>query len=152
LQARVSAECGHALPPSLGSSLARVRFCEPPPHDLVHVDQAVQLGTSQSTAQGKVLQGRVSWECGHAAPPNFGATLLRLRCCEPVPHDLVHVDQAPKVRTTQLTGHADRLQVRISWACGHTLPPNLGAVRMRLRRCAPVPHDLVQVDHALKAP
>ena len=38
LQVRVSAECGQATPPALGCTLGRVRFCEPVPHDLVHVE------------------------------------------------------------------------------------------------------------------
>ena len=50
LQLRVSAECGQALPPFLGSTVARLRFCTPVPHDLVQVDQADQAGTTQSGA------------------------------------------------------------------------------------------------------
>ena len=63
--ARVSAECGHALPPKLGCTVARLRFCEPVPHDLVHVDQAPKVGTTQSTAHAAVLQLRVSARYGH---------------------------------------------------------------------------------------
>ena len=38
----------------------RLRFCEPPPHDLVHVDQAFQPLVTQSAGQLCVLHGRVS--------------------------------------------------------------------------------------------
>ena len=38
----------------------RLRFCEPPPHDLVHVDQAFQLLVTQFTGQANVLHARVS--------------------------------------------------------------------------------------------
>jgi hypothetical protein len=37
LQDCVSALCGHALPPSIGSLVARVRLWLPLPHDAVHV-------------------------------------------------------------------------------------------------------------------
>jgi hypothetical protein len=37
LQLCVSALCGHAAPPSIGSVVARERLWLPPPHDLVHV-------------------------------------------------------------------------------------------------------------------
>ena len=40
LHACVSAECGHAAPPAQASVCARLRGCEPPPHDLVHVEPA----------------------------------------------------------------------------------------------------------------
>ena len=36
LHARVSALCGHALPPLRGWVSVRERRCEPVPHDLVH--------------------------------------------------------------------------------------------------------------------
>jgi len=43
-----------------------------------------------------------------------GSVWARLRCCEPVPHDLVHVDQAPKPRVMQSVAHAEVLQARVS--------------------------------------
>jgi hypothetical protein len=47
------------------------------------------------------LQSRVSALCGHALPPKSAcARTVRLRVWEPAPeplsHDTVHVDQAPK--------------------------------------------------------
>ena len=35
--------------------------------------------------------------------------------------------------------------------CGHATPPKVGSVCARLGCCAPVPHDVVQVDQAPKA-
>jgi hypothetical protein len=102
------------LPPNLGSVVARLRFCKPVPQDLVHADQLTQVGTMQSTAQEKMLQVRVSAECGHAEPPFMGSIVARLRCCEPEPHDFVHGDQAFQAGTTQLIGHAWRLHGRVS--------------------------------------
>ena len=51
------------------------------------------------------MQLRISSPCGHEAPPFCGATIVRLRDCEPLPHDVVHVDHESKALTTQFTGH-----------------------------------------------
>ena len=77
--------------------MARLRDCEPVSHDLVHVDQAENVPKTQSVEHVGALQPRVSAECGHALPPFWGSVVERLRFCEPPPHDLVHVDQAPNV-------------------------------------------------------
>ena len=97
LQERASCACGQALPPSTGAAMARLRFCEPVPHDVLHAVQAENVPMTQSAAHGCALQPRVSAACGHALPPFCGAVVERLRVCEPPPHDLVHVDQAPNV-------------------------------------------------------
>jgi hypothetical protein len=52
------------------------------------------------------LHVRVSAECKQTTPPNVAGTLSRLRLCEPVPHDVVHVDHESKVPTTQSTAHS----------------------------------------------
>ena len=44
-----------------------------------------------------------------------------MRLCEPVPHDLVQVDQAPHDAMPQSTGHAWVLQARVSAECGHAI-------------------------------
>jgi hypothetical protein len=153
LHSRVSAECGHALPPALGSVTERLRDCEPLSHDFVQVDHALQLPfKTQSAGHAAELQLRASFSCGHASPPFAGAVLSRLRDCEPVPHDLVQTDQALKMPTTQLTGHACVLQSRLSREVGQALPPRVGSVCSLLRDCEPMPHDFVQVDHALQLP
>ena len=43
----------------------RLCFCEPPPHDLVHADQAFQPLVTQFFGQLCVLQLRVSARYGH---------------------------------------------------------------------------------------
>ena len=99
-----------------GAGLVHVRelVCVPVPHDLVQVDQAVNVVWTQSTGHAWALQVRVSAECGQATPPADGATVARLRFCEPVPHDLVQVDQAAQLLVTQSTGHELSLQARVS--------------------------------------
>ena len=133
LQGRVSAVCGHAAPPFCGWTCVRLRDCNPAPHDLVHVDQAIKSPTTQSTPHVNLLQGRVSAECGHALPPFEDSVSSRSRCCEPVPHDSVHVLQLLKPRMMQSTGHAAVLQACVSAECGQALPPKVGSALVRLR-------------------
>ena len=116
----VSAVCGQALPPCRGAVLTRLRDWKPAAHDVEHVDQALNETSTQSTGQLWALQARVSAECGQALPPSVGSTVARLRFCEPVPQDLVHVDQAPNAGTLQSTAHAATLQLRVSARYGHT--------------------------------
>ena len=154
LQARVSAECGHATPPCCGSVVARLRDWKPLPHDLVQVDQALNALNTQSTAHGETLQARVSAECGHGTPPYkaTGATVLRLRFCEPPPHDLVHVDHALKAETAQSMGQGKVLQLLVSFANGHATPPYVGCTTARVRDIQPSPpHEAEQADQALNA-
>jgi hypothetical protein len=132
--------------------MLRLRLCEPVPHDLVHTVQAENAEVVQCTGQGPWLHVFVSRECGHAAPPNLGSTVVRLRDVKPAAHDVVQVDQLEKLPTAQLTGHACTLQARVSAECGHAAPPCCGSVVARLRDWKPLPHDFVQVDHALSGP
>ena len=126
MQLRVVVSAGQALPPTEPAVVVRVRFMEPTPHETEQAPHAPHWPTRQSIAQPCALQLRVSAECGQAAPPSVGATLARLRFCEPVPHDLVQVDHAPNAPTTQSVGQACALQVRVSADCGHAAPPLIG--------------------------
>jgi hypothetical protein len=87
LQGRVSCVCAHFLPPKRGCVQARVRFCEPLPHDFVQVLQAAQAPTEPSIGQACLLHDRASFSCGQALPPKRGSTWVRERCCDPIPHD-----------------------------------------------------------------
>ena len=100
----------------------RLRDCEPPvPHDLLHVDQALNAVTTQTTGHACSLQLRASRRLGHSTPPKLtSVTGLRVRSCEPVPHDLVHVDQALYSDTAQSSGQLLELQPRDSSRYGHT--------------------------------
>ena len=69
LHERVSAVCGHAVPPLRGSTTARPRRWKPSPHDMLHVVHALNAPTLQSSGHAWVLHERVSASCGHAAPP-----------------------------------------------------------------------------------
>ena len=91
----VVVEGGHGAPPLLAALKARVRVCVPVPHDLLQVENVPQSPmTVQSDAHVWSLQARVSSACGHTLPPFVGCVMVaRVRFCEPVPHDLVQVDQ-----------------------------------------------------------
>jgi hypothetical protein len=45
--------------------MLRVRSCEPPPHEAVHVDQALYSDSTQSSGQLLELQSRDSSRYGH---------------------------------------------------------------------------------------
>jgi hypothetical protein len=94
----------------------RLRDCEPPaPHDLLHVDQALNDETVQCSGHACSLQLRASRRLEHSTPPKLtSVAMLRERSCEPPPHDRVHVDQALYSDTTQSTGQLLALQSRDS--------------------------------------
>jgi xanthine dehydrogenase iron-sulfur cluster and FAD-binding subunit A len=116
------------------------------------VDHAPKPATEQSVAQAAALQVWVSAECGHAAPPNVGSTVARLRCCEPVPHDLVLLVQALKAEVAQCTGHEPCVHACVSVACGHTVPPLVGCTNVRERLWKPARQDALHVPHAVQEP
>jgi hypothetical protein len=61
LQLRASRTFGHSTPPKLTSVTGlRERSCEPTPHDMEQVDQALYSDTTQSSGQLFALQSRVS--------------------------------------------------------------------------------------------
>jgi len=124
--------------------IERERDCVPVPHDLVHGVQALKARTVQWIGHGPWLHGRVSAVCGQRAPPLSGCTFVRERRWKPLPHDLEHVDQAPKLPILQSVGQTCMLHVWPSLWCGHALPPNAGSVSVRVRVCEPVSHDFVQ--------
>jgi hypothetical protein len=52
--------------------IERERDCEPVPHDLVHVVQALKALATQWIGHGPWLHGLVSAPCGHFLPPFSG--------------------------------------------------------------------------------
>ena len=105
------------MPPNLGSVWLRERRCEPTPHDLLHVVQAVQPRVTQFTEQACVLQRReLEALPGHWLPPCFGAGLLqvRVRVCVPEPQDLEHALYAPYADQPPSMGQCCVLQARVS--------------------------------------
>ena len=103
-------------------TIERLRDCEPVPHDFVHADHAPNADTVQWTTHACSLHERASRRFGHSTPPYWTAVVMeRVRCCEPAPHDFVHVLHALYVDTTQSTGHlCASLQLRVSSRYGHT--------------------------------
>ena len=99
----------------------RLRDCTPVPHDSVQADHAPNADTAQCSGHACSLHVRASRRFGHSTPPYCTAVVMeRVRCCEPAPHDFVHVDHALYDDTTQSTGHGLALQLRVSSRYGHT--------------------------------
>ena len=83
---------------------------------------------------------------------------VRLRDCEPPPHDVLQLDQAPNDGTTPCSAHACSLQRRVSRRLEHSTPPKLTSVAMlaphgvlhvdQALNAAPAPHDVLHVDQA----
>ena len=130
--------------------MLRVRDCEPPPHVLVQRVHTAHEPVTQLRAQTCALQARVSARCLHALPPKRGCVQVRLRLCEPLPHDLVQVVHEPQRLTVPSVGQECLLHARVSAECGHALPPKRGSTVRRVRLCEPEPHDLVHVVHRPK--
>jgi hypothetical protein len=88
---------------------------------LLHADHAPNDDTTQCSAHAWSLQLRASRKFGHSTPPRLtSVTGLRVRSCEPPPHDTVHVDQALYADSTQSSGQLSELQPRVSSRYGHT--------------------------------
>ena len=131
--------------------MLRLRRVTPPPQEVVQVDHSVQEPRRQLAGHAARLHARVSEECAHGLPPSMASMVPRVRLCEPVPHDLVQVDQAAHLPSVQSVGQLAALQARVSAECGHAVPPHAGATFWRVRFCEPVPHDLVHADQPAEA-
>ena len=103
LQSRVCRSSGQATPPLRAAvRTVRVRVVKPPPHETEHTVQPEKAPVAQSTAQGALLQVRVSLRKGHCVPLALAcATTERVRRCAPPPHGASQVVQAEKTPTVQ---------------------------------------------------
>ena len=81
----------------------RLRDCAPVAQAAVHVDQAPKVEThAVRGARVDVAAARLLEIRAHVAAVRDREVTERLRDCEPVPHDSVHVDQAiPHTRHTR---------------------------------------------------
>jgi hypothetical protein len=146
---------GHTWPPSDASvMIVRERLWLPPPHVFVHVLHVLNSDTVQCTGHPPRLQVPCSVVAPHATPPKPAAVVtVRERDLVPWAQVIVHALQSVHVPITQSTGHACTLHPCDSSSTGQATPPSAGCVvTVRERVCEPVPHDLVQLDHASKPP
>jgi hypothetical protein len=136
-------------PWAAGVVTVRVRDCVPEPHVTEQLPHESHSVVSQSTAQAWVLHAMVSLMAGHTTPPKAGATSwVRVRPDEPEPHDALHADHAVKPEVWQSIGHAERLQWRTSFSCGHSWPPEASSrVTERTRTCVPPPQEKEHASH-----
>ena len=104
---RTSAVSGHTYPPCAACvSMLRERLCMPMPQLFVHVDQLVQLDTSQWIGQRPSEHACSCVSAPQPLPPCWvRVSTPRLRLCVPAPHVVVQVLQSLQRSTTQSTGH-----------------------------------------------
>jgi len=96
----------HEAPvPTSGCAISRARVEEPPPHDLVHVDQVDQAVAWQSTGQTSVLQTVVRNASPQALPPKAAAILgLRVSILMPLPQVAEQENASTQSPSSQLIG------------------------------------------------
>jgi hypothetical protein len=100
--------------PPLVAEVTTVRdcVCVPDPHVSEHAPKEPQVLRTQSTGQACVLQDCVLVSVGHPTPPLAApVVIVRAWVCTPVPHVSEQAPNEPQPLTTQLTGHAESVQV-----------------------------------------
>jgi hypothetical protein len=76
-----------------------------------------------------------SFAVAHIVPPPLaGIAIVRVLCCEPVPHVTEHEPHACQTPISQSTGQLEEAQVLVSDSTGHCKPPSLSAVSLILDR------------------
>ena len=150
MQSCTPARVSHTFPPKATAVVTvRPRVWAPPPQDLVHVLHEPQSDSPQSTGHSCALHDWLSASGGHATPPKSTCVVtLRVRNCDPVPQDLVHVCHTPQSLTTQSTGQdTATLQVLVSESFPHATPAYcITFTTERERDCVPPAQDRVHVD------
>ena len=145
LQLRDSSRLGHTKPPCAARSMTeRERTWVPPPQVLVHAVQRDQPPIWQWIGHGVLLQLSTStFLVGHATPPIWAATLVRVRVLMPPvgPQETEHLEKVVQAPTTQSTGQASTLQDCTCSPESQVLPPKalctaIGRVRLS-RPCTP---------------
>ena len=143
----------HGWPPLAAAVVTgRARVCTPPPHVRLQLPQAPKVPATQSMGHSCALHVCVSCVVGHATPPLATCvTVLRVRCCEPPPHDSEQGAHEPQSDTAQSMGHVPVPHDCVSDRVGQATPPCWATVAtLRERDCVPPPHVFVQVVHGEK--
>ena len=121
--------------------------CVPPPQVAEQALQEDHAVTTQSMAQGWVLQACVLVNTGHAAPPKAGKVVtIRFLDCVPPPHTAEQLLQLDQALTTQSIGQGWLLHDCVSVNTGQACPPlDAGVTTVRIRDCVPPPQTAEQV-------
>lgn len=128
----------------------RERDCEPPPHDLLHDDQAEKADVAQCTGQGPWSHAAdsCSSDSSHTAPPAAaGLVTVRVRCFVPTePHDFEQAPHGAQSEYSQSSGQACVLHATSFELGPHASPPKLGATSCeRVSVYNPVPQLTLHV-------
>lgn len=105
----------------------RLRFWEPPPHDLEHDPHDVKPESWQWIGQAPSVQLAVVASDGHNKPPFWRCcNTWRLRVFEPSPHETEQALQVVHLPTSQSTGQLISLHTWLKDKDGHAAPPFAG--------------------------
>lgn len=133
--------------------MVRPRDWKPVPQDLVQAVQMPYRDTLQSIGQAWKLQALSSEAGRHERPPYLAGLLtLLVRLCSPTPQEWEQVPQLDQPVMMQFSGQLWKLHAWVWRRAAHWTPPYAAATRMlRVRDWYPVPQDLEQAAHLLKA-
>ena len=101
------------------------------------------VGVSDGCREGAVVgqaeasHVAISFAVAHIVPPALaGIAMVRVLCCDPVPHVTEHKPHACQTPISQSTGQLEEEQVLVSDSRGHCKPPSLSPVSIILDRVA----------------
>ena len=99
------------------------------------------VGVSDGCCEGAVVgqdeasHVAISFAVAHIVPPPLaGIAMVRVFCCDPVPHVTEHKPHACQTPISQSTGQLEEEQVLVSDSRGHCKPPSLSRVSIILDR------------------
>ena len=118
------------------------------------------VGFSDGCCEGAVVgqdeasHVAISLAVAHIVPPPLaGIAMVRVLCCEPVPHVTEHKPHACQTPISQSTGQLEEEQVLVSDITGHCKPPSLSRVSIILDRVVLAAPQLTEQEvHEPQAP
>jgi hypothetical protein len=101
------------------------------------------VGFSDGCCEGAVVRQdaashvAISFVVRHVVPPPLaGVAMVRVLCCDPIPHVTEQKPQACQTPISQSTGQLEEEHVLVSGSRGHCKPPSLSAVSIIRDRVA----------------
>ena len=118
------------------------------------------VGVSEGSCEGAVVgqdeasHVAISFAVAHIVPPPLaGAAMVRVLCCDPVPHVTEQDPHACQTPISQSTGQLEEEQVLVSNSTGHCKPPSLSRVTIILDRVVLAAPQLTEQEvHEAQSP
>jgi hypothetical protein len=118
------------------------------------------MGVSDGCCEGAVVgqdeasHVAISFVVAHIVPPPLaGIEMVRVLCCDPVPHVTKHKPHACQTPISQSTGQLEEEHVLVSDSTGHCKPPSLSRVSIILDRVALAAPQLTEQEvHEAQTP